>query len=184
MPTLVRYRQNEHQQFRNGSTYEVRGFGLSLGPKMRIRNSLILLTGLIVVNTSCLDEPECFGLNNNIVGITFKNLEDGKVREMTFISIVAEGTETGLRSAITASTVTLPLNYFVDKTSYTFHTSDTSYNLKLNYSSRTQFVSTSCGVKFILSDLEVAEHTFDSVRLVHAKPGNSANARNIELFLE
>jgi hypothetical protein len=139
--------------------------------------------GLIaLVSLSCLDEPECIGLNNNLTGITFKNLSDSKSRTVDGLTITAENAAVELISGASASKVLLPLNYLDDTTSYTVQINDSTYVLILGYTSQSQFVSQDCGERFVISNLHVIEHSFDSVRLVNATPGVNEKASNIEIF--
>jgi hypothetical protein len=136
---------------------------------------------------ACLDEPECFSLNNNIIGITFKNITDGTADTTTFESIKAEGID-GTFGA-TANKVYLPLNYFQDHTTFFFKqkyasgTTDLqSDTIELQYDAKVQFVSPDCGERFVLTNLTIVRHTFDSVRLVSAIPSNVAGGNQIEIF--
>jgi len=133
-----------------------------------------LLTG------ACLDEPECFSLNNNIIGITFKNIKDGSADTTTIKSINAEGTNVFFVAS--ANKVYLPLNYFQDHTTFFFKRQDVSDTIELHYDAKVQFVSPDCGERFVLTGLAVARHTFDSVRLVSAIPSNAAGGSQIEIF--
>jgi hypothetical protein len=147
-----------------------------------MKKSLSFITLLIMAFASCLDEPECYGLNNSIVGITFKNVSDNKSLVIDSLTIIADQTGTELMSDAAASKVLLPLNYFEASTSYTFKISDSSYQMVLGHTSQVQFVSRDCGERFVLSDLYVVSHSFDSVRLVNATPGANTSASNIEIF--
>jgi len=138
---------------------------------------------LMLVSSSCLDEPECYALNNNIVGVSFKKVADNKTFVIDSLSIVADQVGVELISNSSASAVLLPLNYFTDSTSFTFFISDVPYQIVVGHTSQAQFVSVDCGERFVLSNLHVVSHSFDSVRLVNAKPGvANASPRNIEIF--
>ncbi|MEX2232026.1 MAG: DUF6452 family protein [Cyclobacteriaceae bacterium] len=136
---------------------------------------------LFLLTTACLDEPECFNLNNNIIGISFKKLADSSIdtAEFTLIGTIEPPL---IFIGDTVSRITLPLNYFVDETTFFFESPDTLRILRLGYVSQAQFVSEDCGEKFVLSTLRVLEHSFDSVRLISDVPSAEGGNTHIEIF--
>jgi hypothetical protein len=136
---------------------------------------------LLSLAMSCLEEPDCINIRNNVVGVTFKNI-DGKAASQVFDTVMAKGANQGIYSTTTASKILLPLNYVNDTTFYTLQIQDTVYNLVLTYVSRAEFISEPCGERFVLGSLNIAEHSFDSIRLVSPTPGIDKNANNIEIF--
>jgi hypothetical protein len=54
--------------------------------------------------------------------------------------------------------------------------------LSLKYSVKNQYVSEECGSRFILSDLSVLEHDFDSVRIVSRTPSPAQGATHVEIY--
>ena len=144
------------------------------------RSAWLLVFTLIAA--ACLNEPDCFNLNNEVVGISFKKLEDSSTDTASF---VAYGTQQppllfGLDTAV--SRINLPLNYFEDETAYFFETSDAFHLLRLGYISQAQFVSENCGEKFVLSRLRILETSFDSVRLVRDTPTSQGGTVHIEIY--
>lgn len=137
---------------------------------------------IAMMATACLDEPDCYQLNNYIVGISFKKLVDSSQDTVAFLSL---GTVEPLQQFYRDTTLTrlfLSLNYFVDETTFFFETADSVRLLRLGYVSQAQFVSEDCGEKFVLSKLRVLEHSFDSVRLVLDTPTKEAGVTQIEIF--
>lgn len=137
---------------------------------------------LILVTSGCLDEPDCYQLNNHLVGIAFKKLEDSTADT---VSITAFGTPEVLFIAGDTSVSRLlgvPLNYFQDETLFLFQDHETTHTLHLGYLSQAQFVSERCGEKFVLSELRIIDHSFDSVRLVTNFPTRDGRAIQIEIF--
>lgn len=130
---------------------------------------------------ACLDEPDCFGLNNNIIGISYRNLNAGDTTTLRLTGLSAEGTEVVFLGDTAVSKVYLPLNYFENTTTFFFHQKDTVRKLVLTYNAKAQFVSAACGERFVLSELAIADHQFDSLRLVDARPGKG-NVTNIEII--
>ena len=143
---------------------------------------LVLLIFLIMA-AGCLDEPDCYQLNNHIVGIGFKKLVDSTNDTVSLIDIqTVEPPLSFLEDTTDVSRRLLPLNYFKNETTYLFHEFDTVRMLRLGYVSQAQFVSEDCGEKFVLSGLRVIEHTFDSVRLVSDFPTRDGGSIQIEIF--
>lgn len=137
---------------------------------------------VLFVTSGCLDEPDCYNLNNSIVGVDFKKLEDSST-DTVFVSEMGTVEPALLFLADTSFTrLNLPLNYFKDETTFFFHGPDTMRILRLGYVSQAQFVSEDCGEKFVLTQLRVLEHNFDSVRLVRDVPTAQGGTIHIEIF--
>ncbi len=130
---------------------------------------------------ACLDEPDCFSLNNYIIGISFRKLADSKADTVAFTSIRIEVPEV-VFAGDTVSKIFLPLNYFGNETSFLFESPDATRLLRLGYSSKVQFVSENCGERFVLTDLKVLEHSFDSVRVLNTDPARDAGTIHLEIF--
>ena len=148
-----------------------------------VKKSILFLL-LVIVTGACLDEPDCYRLNNHIVGIAFKKLSDSSADT---VSITGYGTLEPPMIFLQGDTVALSrmflyLNYFQDETVYYFEEFETVDTLRMGYVSQAQFVSEDCGEKFVLSGLRVIEHTFDSVRLVTDFPTRDGTSIQIEIF--
>ena len=150
--------------------------------KFTMVKKLAWLLVLTVITAACLDEPDCFNLNNDVIGISFKKLEDSSTDTMSLVAygVVEPPLLAGLDTAI--SRTYMFLNYFEDETTYFFETSDTLHLLRLGYISQAQFVSENCGEKFVLSRLRVLESSFDSVRLVRDTPTSDGGTVHLEIF--
>jgi hypothetical protein len=144
-----------------------------------IRKLGIFVTYLFMAS-ACLEDPECFNLNNHIIGITFKNKSDGKAAAVTFTSIKAVGSDSLFTAS--ANKVVAPLNYFKQETTYIFTQAAVVDTLRLSYKSQPQFVSADCGERYVLSELKVAYHTFDSVRVLSTIPSSVTTANHIDIF--
>ena len=137
---------------------------------------------MLIAAAACVDEPDCYNLNNYVVGIAFKKLEDSSA-DTVFVNALATAEPPLLFLADTSfSRLNLPLNYFEDETIFLFEEPDTLRVLHLGYVSQAQFVSEDCGEKFVLSKLRVLEHSFDSVRLITDVPTSQAGTIHIEIF--
>lgn len=151
-----------------------------------VKKALWFLFFLMMSVSSCLEDPDCFLLNNNVVQISFRKLWDGTTDTVTFIGIFAENAVKDSvfysNSTISNGTVTLPLNYLENQTIYTFRQPQDTSQLTLYYASKAQFVSEDCGERFVLTDLTVGSHGFDSVRVVNSNLSNNPSAPNIIIY--
>jgi len=146
---------------------------------------IIISIFCLLVLGGCLEDPDCYQLNNNIVGISFKKLYDKKADTLAIVDITAPGTDSVFYSYKLATGVYLPLNFLAEETDFTFNTFDQvpeTRALNLSFNSKTQFVSLDCGVRYILDNLKITGHDFDSVRVLSNVPGNAANTTNLEIY--
>src|SRR5688500_13476479 len=89
---------------------------------------------LMMLAISCLDEPECFSLNNNVIGIAFKKMSDSQADTVIFFSVWAEGTDSVFRTSVALTGIDkLPLNYYQNETIFHFEGLDKTYDLHLGY---------------------------------------------------
>ena len=157
---------------------------------------------LFILAFSCLEEPECIGLNNNLIGLSFVNLDTEASDSVTLDSLFIDGkkifyaaTDSGLYyipytteyndTTVSLASMVLPLNYLQEETIVVFGFEDHSDTLALKYKSQSQFVSEQCGQRFVLSDLSAASPDIDSIRIVSEKPGTSTvKTKNIEIYFE
>lgn len=115
------------------------------------------------------------------MGISFRVIGTGSA-DSTQVLNVDIGAITGPEAGDTASVFLLPLNYLSTSTDITFNgPNGYSKRMLLNYLVQTQFVSDDCGSRFILSNLDVAEHNFDSVRIINRSP-SKAGTVNIQVY--
>jgi hypothetical protein len=145
-------------------------------------NKIAWFLVFFVLMAGCLDEPDCYNLNNDFVGISFKKLADSRADTVSFIGYGTLEPPLIFSGDTTISKVKLPLDYFNDETTYFFSNADTTRFLKLGYLSQAQFVSENCGEKFVLSKLRVLEHSFDSVRVLSDIPSSDGGTTQIEIF--
>lgn len=147
-----------------------------------VRISAWLLFFMLMM-VSCLDEPDCFSLNNYVIGIAFKKIATSRADTVVFKSVTTAEPPLLFSDSAAISRIVLLLNYFQDETTFYFEEADTTRFLRLGYTSQAQFVSENCGERFVLSDLRVLQHSFDSVRLVHDVPSRTSDGVNhIEIF--
>ncbi|MFO7256720.1 MAG: hypothetical protein DIU61_003435 [Bacteroidota bacterium] len=124
---------------------------------------------------SCLEEPDCYNLNNNLIGISFRKMADNKSDTVRLIGITLNGSDSVFHSFKLATGVGLPVDVLGSEEVITFYFDDINgpvqRTLRTTYTSRVQFVSEDCGERFIVSNLRLEDHDFDSVRLVNDQPG-------------
>lgn len=137
-----------------------------------------MILGLLA--TACLEEPDCYQLNNEVIGIAFKKLEDSSADTVGFQLRTVEPPL--VFPDTTVSRLFLRLNYFADEITFVFAQESSTDTLQLTYRSQAQFVSEDCGEKFVLSKLRVGHHSFDSVRLVIETPTQNGSVVNLEIF--
>lgn len=148
-----------------------------------VKTSFRIAFFVLIMMSACLDEPDCYNLNNYLVGISFKKLVDSSTDTLVVRNIRTEEPPVLFSDSAGISRIVLPLNYFEDETTFYFESADTTRVLRLGYTSQAQFVSENCGERFVLSDLRVLEDSFDSVRLVHDVPSHAnEGVIHLEIF--
>ncbi len=138
---------------------------------------------LLLLAVSCLDEPDCFRLNNNFAGISFKKMYDGEADTVALIGVRPSGTDSVFNQFVLTTGVYLQLNYFTDQTSFAIESLGGGIRqVLLGYDVKTQFVSEDCGARYVLSNLELLSSDYDSIRLIDGTPGASQQGANIEIY--
>jgi len=130
---------------------------------------------------SCLDDPDCFQLNENLIGISFRIIGSSKSDTLTFSGIMMNDTDSVFAQSKKVTGLALPLDYIKNHSELFFTSNRGKDTLFLQYKVGAQFVSEDCGSRFILSDLEILKYSFDSIRIVNDAPGRTAGG-NIEIF--
>lgn len=132
---------------------------------------------------SCLDEPDCYNLNNNVIGIAFRKMADSRADTVALVGITLNGTDSLFYPMRLATGVELPLDVLSGESEITFHFAGIygpfTRTLRTAYTSKAQFVSEDCGERFIISDLRLEDHGFDSIRLVNDAPGRNPTTNYI-----
>lgn len=145
----------------------------------------------LLMGVSCLDQPDCFRQNLNLVGVSFKKMYDGKQDTVYIFKVSSPQTSQGqlFYDTIFVTSLSLPVDYLNDqkKTNYLIYRSATDASpakLGVTYSSKTQFVSEDCGARFLVSGLDIIQSEtsgFDSIRLVSGTLSNPAQT-NIAVY--
>ena len=140
----------------------------------------IWFTFLAAIAISCLDNPDCFRLNNGEFGINFRVMGFGADNK-TLTNAEIAGTNIVVVSTI-ASSIGLPLDPLNDTLKYIFNWTDgRKDSFLLGYTAKIQFVSDDCGERHVFDGLTVLENTFDSLSVYSTKPTNPSSV-NIQIF--
>lgn len=130
---------------------------------------------------SCLNEPDCYLLNNNVIGLYFRVLGFGS-DVMPIENIQSPAALPGyFYSDTTLTEFGIELNPIDEEAAFIFDHGDSVHNLSLTYDRKVQFVSEECGERYIFTDLKVNEYDFDSVQVVNPTPTRPASV-NINIF--
>jgi hypothetical protein len=141
-----------------------------------------LFSFVLIIAVSCLNEPDCYQLNNDTVVIYFKIIGGGN-DAIQLTSMTPESDSIFANS--TASMIALPLNPKTEETFYTLHGVDGDNTMQFGYKRQVQFVSEECGERYYFKDLDVLGHDFDSIRIVSTIPAPTplpTGANNIEVY--
>ena len=147
-------------------------------------NKTGLFVFVFIIAVSCLNEPDCYQLNNSTVVIFFKIIGGGSdIVELT--SVQSPETDSIFYSNVATSSINLSLNPKTEETLYTLQGPDVTNTLHFGYQRQAQFVSEACGERFYYQNLDVLEHNYDSVRVTNSIPSPwplPTGAKNIEIF--
>lgn len=106
----------------------------------------------------------------------------GEDETVDIISIMLSGSDSVFSASKSAATVYLPLNVNDSTQAIDFNLSKGTFKMVVEYQSKAQFESVDCGPRFVLTDLKVKEHTFDSVKVTGNVPLASASGTNIVVY--
>src|SRR6187431_2998643 len=103
-----------------GTKFGLRSVELSLRPLNGYMKKAHWFIIFLLFAISCLDEPDCFRLNNNIIGIAFKKMYDGKADTVGVLGIQAlSAPQVDFLKGRYADGTYLPLDFFNQETAYT-----------------------------------------------------------------
>ena len=129
----------------------------------------------LVLMASCLDDPDCFQLHNDVVGVTFRVIGTGQGDSVLLKNFVNQGENTIITS------FNAKLNYFKEQEVFNFEGEKENHYLEFGYTVKNQFISEDCGSSFEFSDLHILKHDFDSVRILSSTP-TKGQGTNIEIY--
>lgn len=142
---------------------------------------------------SCLDDPDCFQLNNDVVGITFRALGSSTPDTLSVKAVSINGLYVSIAKSKLPYTSRTPgdtlLTYFgfladrfIDYSNLRINSRGVEKEIDLNYKVQVQFVSQECGPRYVLSDLKAVDHNFDSVAIVNGSPGRNSSSVNVIIY--
>lgn len=131
----------------------------------------------LIFSAACLNDPDCFQLHNNVLGITFRVIGTGQGDSVQLKML----NEAGEDKDIIVTSLSTNLNYFEEQAVIPFRGPEKSNILDLGYTVKNQFISEECGSSFELSDLRILQHNFDSARVVSSTPTKTGGT-NIEIY--
>ncbi len=129
-----------------------------------------------IIAVSCLNEPDCFQLNNNIIVLNFKILGGESDAFVIVDGITSPGTDSAFYAGTSNSQIELPLNPMQDATEFVFDGAYGINGLQLSYDRQVEFVSSDCGERYTFSNLKIEGHNFDSIRTVNTTPTRPASS--------
>jgi hypothetical protein len=136
----------------------------------------------LILAVSCLDDPDCFRLNNNWVGVAFRVIGSTELDSVRLTTVEMSGAS-GFYGADTVTTYYAPVNFTTTSTRLTYNYVDGQNTyLDLEYVLKAQFISDDCGSRYELSDLIAKDSNIDSVRIINGTPSNAPGTVNVELF--
>ena len=143
-----------------------------------------LFTFVLIIAVSCLNEPDCYQLNNSTVVIFFKIIGGGSdFVELT--TVQSPETDSIFYSNVATSSINLALNPKTEETLYKLQGPEGTNTLHFGYQRQAQFVSEACGERYYYQNLDVLDHNYDSVRVTNAIPSPwplPTGAKNVEIL--
>lgn len=150
--------------------------------EMRILAQVFILFISIVLLSSCYADPDCISLRNDILGITFKKIGTGEEDVVEINSITMSGSDSVFNAATASSKVYLPLNVNQSEQTIEFNLAKGAFTMVVGYLSQPQFEAVECGPRFVMTDINVIEHTFDSVKVTGSVPLLTSAGTNIIIY--
>ncbi len=148
---------------------------------MKILSKILLLILVSIFLGSCFDNPNCLGLRNNLVGFSFKKLFDGQADSLGIFGISIEGSDSIFFQSSLITSMALPLRSASSQQSVELSTTRGVHNVLMSYESIAEFESVDCGPRFVFSNLNILNHSFDSVRVINSTPTTPVGV-NIEVY--
>jgi hypothetical protein len=163
---------------------------LSLQPQIQTVKKTTWFLFFLLFAISCLDEPECYLLNNNVIGISFRVMGSNRLDSVRINRILVNdlvyrtpsGEPWDLTEGLRVTGFQVPLDFINGETTFNITAGELTNILKANYQAQVQYVSEECGPRYILSNLDVSQQTFDSLRIVNRTPSRDGSSRHIEIF--
>ncbi len=156
--------------------------GVSLLPQMRILAQFIAFFIVACLLGSCYADPDCISLRNDILGVSFRQKSTNEASTVEIIGITISNADSVFSAGASVAQVYLPLDVNGSQQTINFNLATGSYSMEVQYLSQPQFESLDCGPRFIMSDLKVVEHSFDSVFVSGSIPLTESSGTNIVVY--
>jgi hypothetical protein len=167
-----------------GTEFGLASVKLSLQPQLQtVKKSSWFLLSLLSA-FSCLDDPDCYLLNNDVIGISFNVLGSSAADSLTFSSLSVNGRLLWYNAGkdTTVAYLPIPADRFRSGAIIEMNSRGVMKTIDLKYTIKTQFVSEECGPRYIYSDLDLNSHNFERLDIVNNTPGRDASALNIRIY--
>lgn len=150
---------------------------------MRFSAQILVFCLVSCFTASCYEDPECIELRNDLVGFSFKKLFDGQVDTVGVLGITVSGSDSVFYEFTNvAGSIQVPLDVSLTSQSFLFELLTGTYSMTMDYSSKPQFESVECGPRFVLTDLNVSQHSFDSVQVTNSVAVTSDGGSNMTIY--
>lgn len=156
--------------------------GLSLLPQMRILAQIFILFIISVLLSSCYADPNCIGLRNDLLGVSFRQKSTNESSPVEILDITISNSDSVFSAGASTAQVYLPLNVNETQQTINFNLSTGSFSMVVEYLSQPQFESVDCGPRFVISNLRVVEHSFDSAFVAGNIPLTGSSGTNIVVY--
>ena len=150
---------------------------------MRFFAQILIICIASLFAGSCYEDPECINLRNDYVGFTFKKLFDRQADTVGVLGITTSGTDSVFYEFLNVGgSIQVPLNVSATSQSFVFNLLNGTYSMTLDYKSQPQFESVDCGPRFVLTDLNVSQHNFDSISVTNNVAVTSEGGSNFDIY--
>gem|GEM_PF-2077381 len=138
---------------------------------------------MLVFGSSCLDEPDCFNQNSNLLNISFRKMLDGQGDTVAISGVAISGTDSIFSQGQFAAGLLLPVNPYTNQAALTLRTLYDTSTINISYRSQAQYVSEACGERFVVTQLKLESSDADSTRVVATDLRNSAaSTANVNIY--
>lgn len=167
-----------------GTKFGLAIVNLSLQPQIQTVKKTSWFLFFLLFAVSCLDDPDCFLLNNDVLGITFNVMGSSALDSVSFnrLTVNDQVFWENLDTARRVTGISIAGDRIAERSRISFLIEGEEKVLDLSYRVKVQFVSEDCGPRYIYSDLVANEHNFDSVNVVNTTPGRDASSLNIKIY--
>jgi hypothetical protein len=157
---------------------------LSLQPQIQTVKKTSWFLVLILSAFSCLDDPDCYLLNNDVIGISFGVMGSSATDSVRFNSLSVNGRLlwSNPEDDTAVSYMAIPADRFQNSLHIEMVSGSDVKTIDLKYSVKAQFVSEECGPRYIFSDLDLINHNFARLDIVNITPGRDASALNVRIY--